>query len=102
MTQDRASGCGWASLPRDRRASQHPASDYTLNCDEPPNAPPPASTGYTTTVTTKPVPASEQDPISRVQWEPHLAGACKRLSECFAVSLYDLSEVVLSEAGSRA
>ena len=35
MTQDRASGCVCASLPRDRRASQHPASDYTLNCEEP-------------------------------------------------------------------
>ena len=29
VTQDRASGCVCASLPRDRRASQHPASDYT-------------------------------------------------------------------------
>jgi hypothetical protein len=35
VTQDRASGCVCASLPRDRRASQHPASDYTLNCEEP-------------------------------------------------------------------
>ena len=35
MTQDRASGCVCASLPRDRRASQHPASDYILNCEEP-------------------------------------------------------------------
>ena len=24
-------------LPRDRRASHHPTSDYTLNCEEPPN-----------------------------------------------------------------
>lgn len=31
MTQDRAAGC--ASLARDRRASQHPASDYTLNSE---------------------------------------------------------------------
>jgi hypothetical protein len=35
VPQDRASGCVCASLPRDRRASQHPASDYTLNCEEP-------------------------------------------------------------------
>jgi hypothetical protein len=35
VTPDRASGCVCASLPRDRRASQHPASDYTLNCEEP-------------------------------------------------------------------
>ena len=35
MTQDRASGCVCASLPRGRRASQHPASDYTLNREEP-------------------------------------------------------------------
>ena len=35
MTQDRASGRVCASLPRDRRASQHPASDYTLNREEP-------------------------------------------------------------------
>src|SRR5215475_8850961 len=25
-------------LPRDRRASHHPTSDYTLNCEEPPTA----------------------------------------------------------------
>jgi hypothetical protein len=24
-------------LPQDRRASHHPTSDYTLNCDEPDN-----------------------------------------------------------------
>jgi adenylate cyclase len=35
VTQDRASGCVCASPARDRRASQHPASDYTLNCEEP-------------------------------------------------------------------
>jgi hypothetical protein len=26
-------------LPRDRRASHHPTSDYTLNCEEPDNRP---------------------------------------------------------------
>ncbi len=36
------------------------------------------------------------------QWELYLAGACKRLSECFALSPYDNSEVVPSDLGSRA
>lgn len=26
-------------LPRDWRASHHPSSDYTLNCEEPPKVP---------------------------------------------------------------
>jgi hypothetical protein len=44
-------------LPRDRRASHHPTSDYTLNCEEPAN-----------TSTVDRVGKRSQDQSSKAKW----------------------------------